>query len=58
MKETWRWYGPLDQIQLSEIRQTGASGIVTALHEIPYGEVWQRNKIANVRDKIKAAGFE
>ena len=58
MKETWRWYGPLDQIQLSEIRQTGAVGIVTALHEIPYGEVWHRNTIVKRRDKIKAAGFE
>ena len=34
MKETWRWYGTLDQIKLSEVRQTGAAGIVTALHEI------------------------
>ena len=58
MKETWRWYGPLDQIQLTEIRQTGAAGIVTALHEIPYGEVWQRNTIAERRDEIRAAGFE
>lgn len=58
MKETWRWYGPLDQIELSEVRQTGAAGIVTALHEIPYGEVWQRNTISERRDKIRAAGFE
>ena len=58
MKETWRWYGPLDQIKLSEVRQTGAAGIVTALHEIPYGEVWQRNTIAKRRDKIRVAGFE
>ena len=58
MKETWRWYGPLDQIQLSEIRQTGAAGIVTALHEIPYGEVWQRNMVVERRNKIRAAGFE
>ena len=58
MKETWRWYGPLDQIQLSEIRQTGALGIVTALHEIPYGEVWQRNMVVERRNKIRAAGFE
>ena len=58
MKETWRWYGSLDQIKLSEVRQTGAAGIVTALHEIPYGEVWQRTTIAKRRDKIRAAGFE
>ncbi|MGB0832145.1 MAG: mannonate dehydratase, partial [Paracoccaceae bacterium] len=56
--ETWRWYGPLDQIKLSEVRQTGAAGIVTALHEIPYGEVWQRTTIAKRRDKIRVAGFE
>ncbi len=58
MKETWRWYGPLDQIQLSEIRQTGAAGIVTALHETPYGEVWKRNTIVERRNKIRTAGFE
>ena len=40
MRESWRWFGPLDRIPLPEIAQTGASGVVTALHEIPYGEVW------------------
>ena len=40
MKESWRWFGPLDTISLAEVAQTGATGIVTALHEIPYGVVW------------------
>jgi len=59
MKETWRWYGEaLDKIALDEIRQTGASGIVTALHEIPYGEVWSRETIADRRRRIEAVGLE
>lgn len=58
MKETWRWYGPLDAIAPDEIAQTGASGIVTALHEIPYGEVWTRPAIAARHAEIRAAGFD
>ncbi|WP_346895867.1 mannonate dehydratase [uncultured Roseibium sp.] len=58
MKESWRWYGPLDKIELSEIAQTGAGGIVTALHEIPYGEVWTREAIAARKAAVAEAGFE
>ncbi len=58
MKESWRWYGPLDRIDLSEIAQTGAGGIVTALHEIPYGEVWTREAIASRKAAVTKAGFD
>ncbi|OOY32661.1 mannonate dehydratase [Thioclava sp. F36-6] len=58
MIESWRWYGPeLDTISLPQITQTGASGIVTALHEIAYGEVWSRQAISERRALIEAAGL-
>ncbi|MBM1220818.1 mannonate dehydratase [Ponticoccus sp. SC2-23] len=55
MIESWRWFGPLDRISISEIGQTGARGIVTSLHEVPYGEVWTREAIATRRAEIEAA---
>jgi mannonate dehydratase len=57
MLETWRWFGPLDDIRLDEVRQTGAAGIVTALHEIPYGEVWPVEAIRRRQELMAASGF-
>lgn len=57
MRETWRWFGEFDEIPLSDIAQTGAAGIVSALHAIPYGEIWSVEAIAARKAEIEAAGF-
>jgi mannonate dehydratase len=54
MEQTWRWFGPNDAVTLEHVAQTGAAGIVTALHDIPYGVVWSEEAIAERHAQIAA----
>jgi mannonate dehydratase len=58
MKQTMRWFGPRDPVRLRDIRQCGATGVVTALHEVPNGEVWSIDAIRERQASISAEGLE
>lgn len=57
LEQTFRWFGPSDEVTLAAIGQTGATGIVTALHHIPCGDVWSRDEIKTRHRTISDAGF-
>lgn len=57
MEKTWRWFGKKDKITLDMLRQIGVEGIVTALHEVPNGEVWTLEAIEDLKAYIEKAGL-
>ena len=57
MEKTWRWFGKKDKITLPMLRQIGVEGIVTALHDVPNGEIWTMEAINDLKSYIESYGL-
>lgn len=57
MEKTWRWFGPKDKITLDMLREIGVEGIVTALHDVPNGQVWTKEQIMGLKNFISSFGL-